>query len=382
LQNNFSFLFFTFIKTFFLTTYFKFKFNYLFYSNLLRKITTNRLKINHPKVDHFKISGHNEHHLRFLTLNFKASRNYSFFKYKHKSGPATTEVRFNFKKYSLLFNNTKSNYSDLLALYKVKTSSILALLPLKRIILNLNFISWDFYKNKSSYFFMRNVGSNFRPNKVSYTRSIWVTYISSYTLIVPRKRFQFLFNRNYLYQKPLTSFLTSLYNFKSLEILYWNELQLYKVLLKSSFFYHLEDIIFFISKGWVLLNFKKIYSVHTTLSISDLIIFKYNIYIFNFFKLNFFSLNSLYFKFILFFYKTQRRLFRSYPQTPSYRVSNKILNKNFFYLLPVIYLEIDWFSMSLIVLNIFILFKLFIFYLNWVTFSNSSIRAYNWKYLS
>ena len=151
-----------------------------------------------------------------------------------------------------------SNYSKIITQYKIRASSVFLIKSIKNIYLNLYFSYWNVYKkslllSKKKIKYLPRLSNFSNINNLSKNtrvRSIWARHVSSFSLIYMRKRLQFALDRHFLYQKPFTKFLLTLYTLKSTNFLYWHELKLSNVLLKSSFFFSMQDILFFIKKNY------------------------------------------------------------------------------------------------------------------------------------
>lgn len=330
-----------------------------------------------------------------------SNRNYKYFHYYHfLANRKYRFVRLNTHKFPRITTKTTlhpfapiytiAGYTKVLVRYKLKTSSVFLIKSIKRMYLSLYFSYWNLYRKQLLYIrrklkYMPKTGNFFKIHDLSKKRriySIWANHVSSFSLNYHRKRFQFILGKHFMFQKKFTTFLLTLYNIKSLSFLYWHELRLVTLLLKSSFFYLKQDIFYFFQKKLLLINFGYVYSLHCSLHIHDILSIKYNMFTFHFFRKLFKNLNPLYFNYMRFYYKIQIKLFKKYPKTRTYRTNNKIFKKLHFTTLPVIYMEVDWLTLSIIVLNMFYFCKFYIFNLSTTNIASSSIRAYNWKYLS
>lgn len=262
-----------------------------------------------------------------------------------------------------LYINWKLN---LLTIFKKNS---LKLFLLKNSIQSFNSNNWNIFN------FM-----NYRNNKLK-SQVVWLTYISSFSLIKSRLKLNYILAKSFFYQKKLTNYLLKLYNFKYIDLLYWFEFSIVSILLKSTFFFSKSIIFENIQKGFIFINFKKIFNSNFIITFWDFIVIKLNLWhLINYKK----SINLFFEKKKIFnyFYKYKIKSSYLYPKTASFRINNKVLNYLHFFTKLLFFLEIDFFSFSIIVLKLFKFFLFSLFSSIQTLFISLSIRSYNWKYIS
>lgn len=189
--------------------------------------------------------------------------------------------------------------------------------------------------------------------------------------------FNFFFKTNFLKKQKTKKFIKKFNNIPTDKKFFYFEFFLFNILFRSKFFFFINDVFSFIFNGLIFINNKISYNPFINVNIGDKIqiILNKNFYIF--FKLNiFFFLKNL-FKFKLKVWNLNKNKLDFYKQN-SKIVSKKIIRTLNFKQDTPNFLEIDFLTLSIILLYKTNFFKSFNFFF-YQFFSNYMYRLYNWR---
>ena len=269
------------------------------------------------------------------------------------------------------FNKNLNSISDIV-IFKKKSSLLKKNSDYNYSILNkINFNKNNF--NSSYKKFIFNKSQNITIKNLDFSRKV--------KLIIKNNRslFKTAFNINYNRIKPFNKFIKFLINLDIKSMFFNLEYNLENIILKSDFFFNKKDVIWFIKNGLISVNgFINKNESYVLKSFDKICIFYSSVY-FDYYKKNLgFILNNSY-KIKLKYWSITKNRFSSVNVKENYPLW--IENYKFFKFDIPLFLEIDYISMSIVILNYNYNNKNFN-YFNYKFISFYLSRLYNWKYIN
>lgn len=281
---------------------------------------------------------------------------------------------FNSKKYNYKLANLKKNSTDINNIIKLKkTSSVFKKNnDYNYLILNyLNIIRYNFIHNKSlDYFDNTPFFKNFDLNK-----KIKLIFKNNRNIL------KLFFNLKYFRKFSLSKNIISLINFKKNKMIFNLENNILNILMKSNFFLSEPDCIWFLKNGLISVNYHTQKNPNFVISNLDIINVCSHKNYYSYYKNAFDLVLNNFFKVNLKLWSINKNKFKNFDTKKNVENYPKWINNYKFFKKSVdLNLEIDYLSMTIIILNYpynfdnvsYYNLKFINFYLN---------RLYNWKYI-
>lgn len=420
------------------TTYYnsnitKFRINTIFILNTIlnnlskpNEITTFNKKINFffkfVLNNSFKPKTNEKKKLKINSIN----TNLNILKIEKKNNSSNSQYWITniFIKHMTYYNQVKLlNYSILkFREFRLLQSEIFFLTPFKKQVLNYNLLNIEdlsstltstsntfFFSNKEtlisifSYFdfflfFFNNNAINHQytnsleiafNNKFSLLdkaakriKLIWVSKVTQLMLDPYRREFMMMYRKPFKYQKRITNYIFKYYRFKVLEFMTLLEYQLLTFLVRIKFAVNKNFSYNLLTKKFVYINGLVINSIDYQVQFFDVIqlILNYRFLIYKKWLVIFEQ--KRFYKFFYLVKYWRIRSFRPFPKQSSYRIPEWVKHSIFFSETKPYFLEINFFSMTCILLKFNFLNYNFYSYFSYFQIPIASVRAYNWKTLT
>ena len=158
------------------------------------------------------------------------------------------------------------------------------------------------------------------------------------------------------------------------------EFKLINMLIRTNFFTNFKDATFFIKNGYVLVNGSIVKNVNHLLNLNDVVRVSYNKYYFLYYRKGLHNLINNIGKYNSYLWRINKNKFNPHKQQTNH-TPNWILRSLYFKEDFPRYLEVDYISMTLVILYKSYDFKDYDFY--GLKFINAYLmRLYNWKYIT
>jgi len=241
----------------------------------------------------------------------------------------------------------------------------------------------NFYKNQSRLDIALKRRKQMRRKKtLRRVPSFWVSKITQKSLTPLRRDFNILHRKKLKYQHRLTSYVLHYYKFKVLELVNLSEFALESLLLRSKLISTQILARFFIKKNYIFVNGLLVSKPQFVVSKGDVIQLLLQIKVLLFLRWNALLAFQKTKKFYYYLKKWRARSFRPYPKTPSRRIPSWI-RKCFLYREPIpLFMEVDFLTMSVIVLYNWTTDFFNYHYLSFNMNSWATVRPINWKSLT
>lgn len=322
----------------------------------------------------------NNTYIIFNTTNFKYSWAETYFSSDNDFLINYINIKKNLVKNKKICYNKNLLLNEIISLKK-KTSLIKKNTDLKYIDLNRSFLNKENFINNFHLNKTNKKANNLNYFYNNFNKSIDLNKKTKMLFNDNRKIIKNLFNLKYYRKFSLNKNLKKICNFNKKDFIYNYNNSLFSILLKSDFFFSKFDCIWFIKNGFISVNSIVTKNKNLILKIYDTINIINSSYYYSFYKLYFSNLLSNIYKVNLKFWSINKNKYRN---TDSKKITLNypkwIENYKYFKKDIPQFLEIDYISMTVVIINLNLKFKQFD-YFDFKFINLYLNRLYNWKFI-
>lgn len=211
---------------------------------------------------------------------------------------------------------------------------------------------------------------------------IWIAVLVPKSYYLARIQFFYYHHKIYTYQKQITKFIFQYYKLTVFELFKNHEFIIKNIILRSQLCFLNTFIELFFQQNFIFLNFICLLSLYIVIYPFDIISFVVSSIFFLFYQWQILYIDLKFNKFLYYSKYWIVRSRRMFPKQNSFRLPHWVIFYRFLFFEIPIYLEVDFFVLSIILLNYYYLSLLFYYYFSFKETSFMVIRNYNWKLLN
>ena len=234
---------------------------------------------------------------------------------------------------------------------------------------NLNLIKPNYLPNKFNF----QTKQKFNTKIIDFKRKF--TVLLKKNRVILRKFLKVKFKRQFVFNK----FIRNLSKLNSTDFLYKFEFRIHSILVRSNFFYNNNDCLWFFNNGLVSLNGSLIYDFNKKLKPLEIVTISINDYYYFFYRKNLNDCLNNSYRYNKKIWKINKQRYEGDSKREE-RYPTWIYKYMYFKNDVPKFIEVDYISMSLVVLNYSIKSNYFDFY-NLKFLNLYTNRLYNWKYI-
>lgn len=211
---------------------------------------------------------------------------------------------------------------------------------------------------------------------------IWLSVLIPKSFNLARQQFYYFYRKAFMYQRQITKYILYFYRFTVYEMVKIQEFTLSSIIMRSQFCFSLSFVQTLFKRRCIFLNFNLVSSLFVVLCPFDIVQLTVSLSFYLFYRWQILYIDLRFNRFLFYSRFWIIRSHRSLPKQSSYRLPHWVLFYRFFFFEIPIYLEVDFFILTVILLHYYYNSLLFYYYFSFKEISYNVIRNHNWKLLN
>lgn len=211
---------------------------------------------------------------------------------------------------------------------------------------------------------------------------IWLSVLVPRSFDLARRQFYYFYRKAFMYQRQITKYVLYFYRFTVYEMVKIQEFTLSSIILRSQFCFFSSFVQTLFKRRCIFLNFNLISSLFIVVCPFDIIQLNVSLGFYLFYRWQILYIDLRFNRFLFYSRFWIIRSHRLLPKQNSYRLPHWVLFYRFFFFEIPIYLEVDFFILTIVLLHYYYNSLLFYYYFSFKEISYNVVRNHNWKLLN